>query len=129
MATPFRRVDNGINDGCNFFHSQVCINIKCAFEMLVKRFRVLQKALPENITIAKTSVLVRYFCILHNFCFEQTIEAKRSLENSNNEEEGGEEVGEETEGVLETSNFDKYNIVLNGGISFGTDVGGLLYGK
>ena len=50
-----------------FFHSQLRINIECAFRMLTSRFGILRKALPWNYGIAKISGLVRCLCSLHNF--------------------------------------------------------------
>jgi len=38
--------------------------------MLIHRWGVLRKALPINISIAKTASLVRALCMLHNFCID-----------------------------------------------------------
>lgn len=37
MATPYRNISLGPEDDCNFFRSQLRINIECAFVMLVHR--------------------------------------------------------------------------------------------
>ena len=70
MATPYRGSSEGIKDAYNFYHSSLRINIECAFGMLVHRWGVLRKALPVNISIAKTAQLVRALCMLHNFCID-----------------------------------------------------------
>ena len=71
MCVPFLNVTNiGTKDSFNFFQSQVRINIECAFVMLVHRFGILQKAIPVNICINKTTSLILAICKLHNFCIE-----------------------------------------------------------
>ena len=35
MTTPFKAVGGGLLDSFNFYHSQVRINIECAFGMLI----------------------------------------------------------------------------------------------
>ena len=70
MATPYRGSSEGIKDAYNFYHSSLQINIECAFGMLVHRWGVLRKALPVNISIAKTAQLVRALCMLNNFCID-----------------------------------------------------------
>ena len=49
MATPFKGSNSGVKDAYNFYHSQLRINIECAFGMLVHRWGVLRKPLPVNI--------------------------------------------------------------------------------
>jgi len=71
MATPYKGSQQGCKDAYNFFHSQLCINIECAFGMLVHRWGVLRKPLPVNITVSKATQLVRALCILHNFCIDE----------------------------------------------------------
>jgi DDE superfamily endonuclease len=70
MATPFKGTQAGVNDAYNFYHSQLRINIECAFGMLVHRWGILRKPIPVNITVTKTTHLVRALCILHNFCID-----------------------------------------------------------
>ena len=41
MCTPWRNVSSGPKDAMNFFHSQVRINIECAFGILVHRWGIL----------------------------------------------------------------------------------------
>ncbi|KAL7474698.1 hypothetical protein ACHAW6_000658 [Cyclotella cf. meneghiniana] len=45
----------------------VRINIECVFEILVHHFGILQKAIPMNITVQKTTSLVLALCKLNNF--------------------------------------------------------------
>ena len=68
MATPFKAVSCGPKDDYNFYHSQVRINIECAFGILVHRWGILRKHIPYRISVLKTSSLVLALCKLHNFC-------------------------------------------------------------
>lgn len=70
MATPFKGSHSGVKDAYNFYHSQLRINIECAFGILVHRWGVLRKPFPVNITVGKVSQVVRALCILHNFCID-----------------------------------------------------------
>ena len=71
MATSFESVLSGIRDGYNFYHSQIRINIECAFGMLVNRWAVLRSLIPLNISICKTTSLVRALCCLHNYLIDE----------------------------------------------------------
>ena len=71
MTVPHKGATSGPKDAFNFYHSQLRIHIECAFGMLVHRWGVLRKAIPMNISIEKTSQLVRCLCILHNFCIDE----------------------------------------------------------
>ena len=65
ICTPWRNVSSGPKD--DFFHSHFCINIECAFGILVHRWGILRKPMPVNLTIEKISSLVLALCKLHNF--------------------------------------------------------------
>jgi hypothetical protein len=69
MVTPYKSVRAGPKDDFNFFHSQLQINIECAFGMLVKKWAVLQKPLPCQMGPHKQMALTMTLCQLHNFCF------------------------------------------------------------
>lgn len=71
MVTPFKASPSGPKDAFNFYHSQVRINIECAFGMLVHRWGILRKAIPMGISLAKTNALVMALCKLHNFCVDE----------------------------------------------------------
>ena len=68
MVTPFKAVRAGPKDDYNFYHSNLRINIECAFGMLVHRWSCLQKAMPTNFAIRKVTSLTLALCKLHNFC-------------------------------------------------------------
>ena len=53
------------------FHSQIRINVECSFGMLVNRWAVLRSPIPLNISIQKTTSLVRVLCCLHNFLINE----------------------------------------------------------
>ena len=42
MATPYPNVGSGSKDSYNFYHSQLRINIECAFGILVQRWGIIQ---------------------------------------------------------------------------------------
>ena len=71
MATPYSGVSGGSKDAYNFYHSQLRINIECAFGRLVHRWSVLRSAIAANITISKTCALVVALAKLHNFCIDE----------------------------------------------------------
>ncbi|EJK74238.1 hypothetical protein THAOC_04094 [Thalassiosira oceanica] len=58
MVVPWRKVGAGAKDAYNFYQSQVRINIECAFGMLVHRWGMLRKPIPNNITVLRTTRLV-----------------------------------------------------------------------
>jgi hypothetical protein len=73
MATPYPNVrlsSNKEKDAYNFFHSQLRINVECAFGMLVMRWGFLKKKAPERYTIKKTIAMVSCLCRLHNFLID-----------------------------------------------------------
>ena len=74
MTIPFKGVSMGQNDAFNFFHSQIRTNIECAFGMLVHRWSILRKSIPVNVSIQRTTQLVRALCMLHNFCINENEE-------------------------------------------------------
>ena len=100
MVVPFKAVSSGPEDNYNFYHSQLRINIECAFGMLVHRWGILRKAMPTGITVAKTSVLVLALCKLHNFCIEERDEI-----------------------ILKLTPSDSVEIALQGGIDLETSTG------
>ena len=72
MATPFPNVSaSDSRDAYNFYHSQVRINIECAFGILVNRWAILRKITSHKFTIKKICGLVTCLCQLHNFLIER----------------------------------------------------------
>ena len=102
MTTPYKAVSGGIMDAFNFYHSQLRINIECAFGMLVHKWGCLRKPLPMNISLPKICALVKTLCILHNFCINERIK-QRTTDNG---------VGTDCDSVLPT---DMNSIILSGG--------------
>ncbi len=70
MAMPFLNISSDSKYDYNYFHSQVCIQVECAFGQLVSRWGNLRSAIPCNITIAKTVALVSCLARLHDFCID-----------------------------------------------------------
>ena len=68
MATPHKGTQSGVKDAHNFHHSQLQINIECAFGILVHRWGVLHNAIPVNISVNKAAMLTRALGMQHNFC-------------------------------------------------------------
>jgi hypothetical protein len=72
LATPYPNVSGGYKDAYNFFHSQLRIRIECAFGMFVHRWGILRSAIPNGVTLRKTTALVLALAKIHNFCIDQT---------------------------------------------------------
>jgi hypothetical protein len=68
MMTPFKNVKSGAKDNFNFYHSQLRINIECAFGMFVGRWGILRRALPKTMGLRKITALTFCLCRLHNYC-------------------------------------------------------------
>lgn len=69
MATPYSG-KNQVHpkDRYNFCHSQLQINIECAFGRLVMRWGFLQMKAPKQFSVAKIIATVVCLCRLHNYC-------------------------------------------------------------
>jgi hypothetical protein len=50
MVTPFPNVSSRSKDDFNFFQSQLCIQVECAFGMLVGCWGIMRPAIPQNIS-------------------------------------------------------------------------------
>lgn len=92
MVVPFKNpsIENG-EDDFNFYHSQVRINVECAFGKLVHRWGILRRAISAKIGLQKTTALVMALCSLHNFCINQSLDPDEPLEADNafNASQGG----------------------------------------
>ena len=71
MVTPYKNVRAGDKDNFNFYHSQLRINIECAFGQLVHRWPILRRPLSANFGVKKQIALVHALCSLHNYCKNQ----------------------------------------------------------
>jgi hypothetical protein len=109
MASPFKGVSSGPEDAYNFFQSQLRIVIECAFGMLVHRWGILRKAMPNNISIARTGQLVISLCKLHNFCIDE-----RQCSNSSTTSS----ISSRPNCAPEPLADDVANIALDGGLIF-----------
>ena len=104
MTTPYKGVSGGIKDAFNFYHSQLQINIECAFGILVHKWGCLQKPLPCNLLLPKICALLKCLCILHNFCIDERLRRNVLI--------GGDDGETDCQAVLVT---DVSSIVLDGG--------------
>ena len=92
MATPYS--GNGSfssgKDNYNFFHSQLRINIECAFGMLTQRWGILRSAMPKGLTLEKINALVLSAARLHNFCLDmgQQVEPMDAIDEGHLEVQG-----------------------------------------
>ena len=68
MCTPWKIVSGGAKNAFNLFHPQLRINAECAFGMLVHCWGMLQKPIPVNIYVKKTTSLVYALCKHTNYC-------------------------------------------------------------
>jgi len=71
MATPFAAVSGGTRDSYNFYHSQLRINIECAFGMFVNRWSILRRCMPMNLSLRRIILLIIAMAKLHNFCIDE----------------------------------------------------------
>ena len=71
MVTPYKNVRAGEKDNLNFYHSQLCINIKCAFGQLVHWWPIFHCPLSANFGVKKQIALVHALCSLHNYSKNQ----------------------------------------------------------
>ena len=70
MCVPFPNTSSGPKDAYNYYQSQVRINIKCAFGILMNHWRILTSPLNVNIPINRVNALVSCLCKIHNFCID-----------------------------------------------------------
>ncbi len=82
MVTPFPNVSSGNKYDFIFFHSQLHIQVECAFRMSVGRWGILRSAIPQNISLTRTIALVHGLVKHHNFCVDKQDE-KHSKEPVN----------------------------------------------
>ena len=91
MATPYAggTVDKS-KDAYNFYHSQLRIQIECAFGKFTQRWGILRSPLPKKVTVKKAIALVLALARLHNFCIDekQGIEIPTAQDACNIEQEG-----------------------------------------
>ena len=71
MAVPYPSISSGPKDAYTYFHSQVRINIKCTFGLLVNRWWLLKMPLSAKILICRTNAMVCCLCKLHNYCIDK----------------------------------------------------------
>lgn len=71
MAVPFPNTASGPKDSYNYYHSQVRINIECAFGVLTNRWRILKAPINSTISVNRVMGLVYCLCQLHNFCIDE----------------------------------------------------------
>ena len=85
MATPYPNNNTYTvdKDNYNFFHSQVRIAIECAFGILLQRFALLRRKLPQQFTIRKTMALVSCLCRVHNFLIERRLQQNPNVDHEN----------------------------------------------
>ena len=92
MATPYSGGSLTIaKDAYNFYHSQLRIQIECAFGKFSQRWGILWSALPKKFTVKKSVVLVFALAKPHNFCINhrEPIEALPAQDTSHIEQVGG----------------------------------------
>ena len=91
MATPYSGASVSISkDAYNFYHSQLRIQIECAFGKFTQRWGILRSTFPKNVTLTKTVALVLCLARLHIFCMDekQSVEIMTAQDNVNIEEFG-----------------------------------------
>ena len=72
MVTPYKGSKLGTTqDSFNFYHSQMRIQVECAFGKLVHRWGILRRPISKSIGIKKTCNMVVALSRLHNFCTDR----------------------------------------------------------
>lgn len=92
MATPYSGGSlTHSKDAYNFYHSQLRIQIECAFGKFSQRWGILRTAMPKGVTVKKAVALVAALAKLHNFCIDQreSIESLPARDTSHLEQAGG----------------------------------------
>ena len=92
MATPYSGGSVTLSkDAYNFYHSQLRIQIECAFGKFSQRWGILRSPLPKKVTVKKAVSLVLALARLHNFCIDenQSIESLPARDTSHIEQVGG----------------------------------------
>ena len=110
MATPYKNVGSGVKDDYNFYHSQVRIEVECAFGMLVHRWGILRRALSAKITMKKVNCLCMALCRLHNFCINARLKPQDLTQTTPTSPSSATE-------NLDTLAADEAVIAMNSGIS------------
>ena len=62
MTVPYPMTSSGPKDAHNFYHSQVRINIECAFRILVNWWCILKMPLSAKIPIIRINAMVCCLC-------------------------------------------------------------------
>ena len=70
MATPYKRVKEGVKDDYNYFHSQLRIRIEMTFGMLARRWGILRRPMSTKMSMNRQTAIVGTCIRLHNFCLE-----------------------------------------------------------
>jgi hypothetical protein len=92
MATPYSGGSITMSrDAYNFYHSQLQIQIECAFGKFSQRWGILRSPLPKRVTVKKAVSLVLALARLHNFCMDenQSIENLPARDTAHIEQFGG----------------------------------------
>ena len=71
MTVPYPMISSGPKDEYNFYHSQVRINIECAFRILVNWWHILKTPPSAKMPIIRINAMVCCLCKLHNFCLDR----------------------------------------------------------
>jgi hypothetical protein len=68
LVTPYKAARGESQDAFNFYHSQLRIQVECAFGRLVHRWGILRRPMSMHTGVKKTCAMVMALCRLHNFC-------------------------------------------------------------
>lgn len=63
-------------DNYNFYHSQLRIQVECAFGMLVHRWGMLRRPIPQSFGIMGACDTTLALCRLHNYCIDQRVDTE-----------------------------------------------------
>ena len=72
MVMPYSAVSGGSKGAYNFYHSQLRINIECAFDMFTQRWWAIHRGtIPMQESLKETIGVMIALAKLHNFCIDE----------------------------------------------------------
>ena len=112
MVTPYKGASGGVLDDFNFFHSQLRINIECAFGLLVQRWGILRTPLSATMSVKCWTALIIALCKLHNLFIDLKLQRQRA----NIQQEPTEEQQNEEDDLGTSQSYDEFMLQSNGAV-------------
>lgn len=115
MATPYKKTSSSFTaasrDSYNYYHSNVRINIECAFGIVTRRFGILRMPFTSRYSMEKIVSIVYACCKIHNFLIDLNEEVTNLIDRD--------ELSVLNFGAILVSADDRPVELLHGGEHFG----------